>query len=577
MAFDAIVTKAIATELQLLSGARIDKIFEPDKNRVILGFYLNGINYALNICIDPKNYRVNLTTNLKKNSKEAPNFCMVLRKHLIGLHIKNIITNNLERIITIEFEGFDEIDDIISKKLVIELMGKHCNIILLDDENIIIDSLRHINSENSLRTILPHIKYISPKTDKYNFLECLEFKDFYNKLPSNIDILNISSIISSLFNGISKSFLDESINQLNIKEVNIKTLETLYNYINEIINNTDNLKLKFQNIFDDKKNVKDYFLTVSKDYTPFSLNFFIDDFYYKKETAYNFKTYRDSILKMILEILKKYKKRLYNIDEKLKSCDNMQIYKLYGELIIANLYKIKDNNLEFITLENYYNNNEEITIPLDKRFSASLNAKNYFKKYNKLKNTLEVVTNQKQETLKELDYIESIVYELENCKTIEEVSQIYEEISENVIFKEKTNKYKKQKNIKVKKTNLTKNKEISFNPLKYSIGEFTLLVGRNNKENDYLTLKYANNSDLWFHTKDIHGSHAILLLRDTNIVPNEVLVKCAEITAYHSKARNSSNAPVDYCYVKFVKKPKLAKPGMVIYSNNKTLYVKPKI
>lgn len=577
MAFDAIVTKAIATELQLLSGARIDKIFEPDKNEVILGFYLNGINYALNICIDPQNYRVNLTTNLKKNSKEAPNFCMVLRKHLIGLHIKNIITNNLERIITIEFEGFDEIDDIISKKLVIELMGKHCNIILLDDENIIIDSLRHINSENSLRTILPHIKYISPKTDKYNFLECLEFKDFYNKLPSNIDILNISSIISSLFNGISKSFLDESINQLNIKEVNIKTLETLYNYINEIINNTDNLKLKFQNIFDDKKNVKDYFLTVSKDYTPFSLNFFIDDFYYKKETAYNFKTYRDSILKMILEILKKYKKRLYNIDEKLKSCDNMQIYKLYGELIIANLYKIKDNNLEFITLENYYNNNEEITIPLDKRFSASLNAKNYFKKYNKLKNTLEVVTNQKQETLKELDYIESIVYELENCKTIEEVSQIYEEISENVIFKERTNKYKKQKNIKVKKTNLTKNKEISFNPLKYSIGEFTLLVGRNNKENDYLTLKYANNSDLWFHTKDIHGSHAILLLRDTNIVPNEVLVKCAEITAYHSKARNSSNAPVDYCYVKFVKKPKLAKPGMVIYSNNKTLYVKPKI
>ena len=122
MAFDAIVTKAIATELQLLSGARIDKIFEPDKNRVILGFYLNGINYALNICIDPKNYRVNLTTNLKKNSKEAPNFCMVLRKHLIGLHIKNIITNNLERIITIEFEGFDEIDDIISKKLVIVLI-----------------------------------------------------------------------------------------------------------------------------------------------------------------------------------------------------------------------------------------------------------------------------------------------------------------------------------------------------------------------------------------------------------------------------------------------------------------------
>lgn len=172
MAFDGIVTKAICCELQQLSGARIDKVFEPDKNTIILGFYLNGTNYALNICTNSQYYRINLTTHSKPNPLNAPNFCMLLRKNLIGLRIKNIITSNLERVVTIEFEGFDDVDDIITKKLIIELMGKHCNIILVDENNIIIDSLRHINSENNnTRTIVPHSKYIYPVTDKYNFLD----------------------------------------------------------------------------------------------------------------------------------------------------------------------------------------------------------------------------------------------------------------------------------------------------------------------------------------------------------------------------------------------------------------------
>ena len=168
MAFDGIVTKAIVSELNFLSGARIDKIYQPNNNNIILGMYLNGLNYALNISIDSSNYRINLTTYHKTNPKVAPNFCMVLRKHLIGLHIKNIITNDLERIITIEFEGFDDIDDIIVKKLIIELMGKHCNVILLEESNIIIDSLRHINNENANRIIVPHVKYTYPKTNKIN-------------------------------------------------------------------------------------------------------------------------------------------------------------------------------------------------------------------------------------------------------------------------------------------------------------------------------------------------------------------------------------------------------------------------
>lgn len=563
MPFDGIVTKAIASELQQLSGARTDKIFQPNSNNVILGFYLDKTNYALNICTDPNNYRIHLTTHPKPNPQTAPNFCMVLRKHLIGLHIKNIITNNLERIVTIEFEGFDDIDDIITKKLVIELMGKHCNIILLDDNNSIIDSLRHINNKDSTHIVIPHIKYAYPSTKKLNFLECIDFKDF----RKNITYTHTSELpicISNTFNGISKNFVQFIMNKLETTD-----LEKIYFYLKEIISNTDSLNLKFE------MTDKNYFLIPSKNDRNFSLNFFIDDFYYQKESSEDLKSYRNSVLKLILSTLKKYNKRLQNINEKLENCENMDTYQLYGELITANLYRIPNENMSQIKLENYYDNNKLIAIPLDSKYTPNINAKRYFKKYNKLKNALEIVTLQKKETLEELDYIESIVYELESATSVQEVSEIFDEISEHDIFKDRTNILKRRKPTKIKKSNLTKNKKVSFNPLKYTIDDFTLLVGRNNKENDYLTLKYAKKTDLWFHTKDIHGSHAILLLNGQT-PSNNILVKCAEITACHSKAKLSSNVPVDICEVKYVKKPNGAKPGMVIYTNYSTLYVDPK-
>ena len=584
MAFDGIVTKAITSELQQLIGGRIDKVYEPDKNTILIGFYLNGSNYALNISTNSQNYRLHLTTHPKPNPKTALNFCMLLRKNLIGLRIKNIIATNLERVITIEFEGFDDIDDIITKKLIIELMGRHCNIILVDENNIIIDSLRHIySSTNELtRDIIPHVKYIYPSTNKLNFLEVSNFNDFSSKLNLDFNktlVSNLPMYISNVFNGISKSFINNIISKLEIdisSNVNTNILETIYNYINDIVMCSNSLDLGFDIIKDSNGNIKDYVLTKKKSTEPFSLNFFVDDYYFNKESSEEFKIYRNSISKLILSTLKKYKKRLFNINEKLKECDNMDTYKLYGELITANLYRIPNSNTDKLQLENYYDNNSIITIPLDKRYSPSHNAKLFFKKYNKLKNALVIVGEQKQETIKDLDYIESVIYELEACSTIDDITNIFEEISESSVFKEKTDKYKEKKNPKIKKSKLTKNKNVNFNPIKYKIENYTFLVGRNNTENDYLTLKYAKKTDLWFHTKDIHGSHCILVLNNGPLPDNDILVKCAEITAYHSKAKNSSNVPVDICQVKFVKKPNGSKPGMVIYKNNKTINVNPK-
>ena len=420
MAFDGIVTKAITSELSQLAGARIDKVFEPNINTIVLGMYQNGINYALNICIDSQYCRINLTTHQKSNPQVAPNFCMLLRKNLIGLKLKNIITFDLERLIILEFEGFDDLDDIISKKLVIELMGKHSNIILLDDSNIIIDSLRHIKEiDENFRDILPHTKYSFPTSDKLSFLELKDFEDFKQHLiassKDSILVDELPSKIANTFNGISKSFINAIIKKLNIIDITDDSLKRIFDYTNKIIANIGTDNLSFETIKNTDGMVKDYFL-VSENISnqPFKLNFFIDDFYFNKETNEQFKNYRNTLLKLILDTFKKYKKRLYNIDEKLKECADMDKYRLYGELITSNLYRIPNKNVDKVELENYNDNNAKITINLDKRFLPSINAKRFFKKYSKLKNALVIVSEQKADTLKELDYIESVVYDLEN-------------------------------------------------------------------------------------------------------------------------------------------------------------------
>lgn len=586
MAFDGIVTKSITKELKNIIGYKIDKVYEPDKNTVTLGLYGKSSNLMLLICISSNNCRISLTSHPQKNPSTAPNFCMLLRKYLIGLKIKNIYTIDLERIVFIDLENNENPNKPICRKLIIELMGKHSNIILTDSNNIIIDSMRHTSTlENSNRDIYPTARYIFPESTKYSFLELNTFDDFYNAIEPklieyisenslNIENLNVSNfmidkIISNTFNGISLSFIQNILSKLNIKEISKNNLELIYNKINEILSSS------FLDIFL-AENQKDYYLYTSniENESPFNLNYKIDDFYFEKETSELFKNYRNSILHLILATLKKYEKRLENIDNKLSECNNMDTFRLYGELITSNLYHIPNRNVNSIEVENYYDNNSPITIPLDQKYLPSYNAKRYFKKYNKLKNALAIVNVQKDETIRDIDYIESVIYELDNAKSIDDLGAIYDEISENGLFSDKLKVKSSSKKASNKKAKpMTKNKLTSFNPLKYVIDGYTVLVGRNNKENDYLTCKFANKNDIWFHTKDIHGSHVILKTNPNEIVPDNVLFEVAKLTAKHSKAKNSSHIPVDFCKVSFVKKPSGSKPGYVIYSNNKTLYV----
>ncbi len=566
MAFDGIVTKAITHEFKnILISGKIDKIHQPDKNTIVLGIYSNSVHYALNICIDAHNCRINLTTKSKQNPLVAPNFCMLLRKHLIGGKISNIEMYGLERLVKINIETINDFNEIEIKSLIIELMGKHSNVILTNNKNIIIDALRHIYATDTIyRDILPSRTYNLPTSEKLDYYKTNDiYSIFQNSFPLSVE--EFAKLFANTFIGFSLSFVKFAIEKCNITTIDKENILKLEKYINDIL--TFPNTLHFTEIYKNNK-LSDFVLNIGNtESTELSLNNFIDNFYFNRETVENFTTYKNNALKLVTDSQKKLLNRLNSINNKLKDCDEKDKYRLYGELITSNLYKLSNTHTDYIELENYYDNNNLIKIPLDKKYSPSINAKHYFKKYTKLKNAFQIVSVQKNETETELNYIDSIIYEIESASSLVEVQEILDEISENLINKRKFSTKKNNKKI-TKKKNQTK----QYSPLHFNIDNFEVYVGKNNKENDWLTFTFANKNDIWLHTKDIQGSHVIIKTAGQNISDN-TLVKCAKLAVEHSKAKLSSNVPVDYCKVQYVKKPNGAKPGMVIFTNNKTISV----
>ena len=621
MAFDGITLNAVVNELQILKGAKVNSINQPDKNSIVISVY-NGNNFAINIDTSANNYRIHLTTHSRKNPLNALNFCMCLRKQLNRAKIDSIYMKDLERICYIKFSTYNEMNDLVNKTLIIELMGKYSNMILVNENFKIIDALKkfdnfdvlnHSENFDSLkkeksndglieksRGIMPGREYIEPVDEKYNFKKTSENE--FIEIIEKSSYKTLESAIPNLFTGISKLFVQNMINTLELTNtISRKSLKNIYEYINEIIDcgNSSNLKLiinknnysvgteerendknsatKFNEKENNDLNINKDNYSCEEDENIFKINFELDDFYNNKIEKELFTNYRNGLLKILENTLDKLTKKLYNINEKVELCKKKDYYKIYGELLIANIYRLKNVNtiqnektLE-VQVENYYDNNKKINIPINPKISISKNAENYFKKYDKMKRTLDVVNKQKEQTNKELNYLSTIIDELDTCTTISDINEVYEEVSENILFNEVSN-HKKYKSGKVKKEDT----QMLLNYLKFKVDDYDVLVGKNNKQNDYITLHVANDTDYWFHTKDIHGSH--LILRCNGVTPKlETIKKCAEIAAYHSKAKFSSHVPVDYTQIKNVKKPKGAVPGYVIYKNNKTIYVTPQI
>ena len=557
--YDGVTTKAVVEELDsCLKNAKINRVMQPTKNDIILETYKNGKRFYLEISTVPDNCRVCLTSYLKENPQNAYNFCMLLRKHLNSSRILEISNFDLERTIEMKFETHNELNDIEIKRLYIQIMSRQSNVILTNEKRVIIDTLKHFDGDN--RELLPaHIFRFAPIL-KTSFIDLETFSDFLDLISENGEEL-LSQKLPEIFIGFSKNFVLYTIQRLEIdnKEYSYKDLEKLYNYLKDFFIKIDTNKVSAVEFG------KDYTIALEPKKENLQINKFLDEFYYKKEQRDLITQSKNNLLRVVSNSLKKVYKKLENINQKLKECEDMEKYRLYGELLTANLYKINSNqNLDKIDVFNYYDNSE-ITIKLDNRVSVSKNIEKFFKKYNKLKNTLAIVTEQKKETQKEIDYIESIIFSLENAKYMQDISEIYEEVSNNLVVKRDFNKFNQIRNNK-------KGKEIKIESI--NILGFKVYVGKNNMQNEYLTLKFADRNDLWFHAQKIHGSHVILKTDGKEDIPEEVIYECAKLAKENSKAKNAVNVPVDYCLVKFVRRIPNGKSGMVNYTNFNTIFVK---
>ncbi len=555
MAFDGIILKSLVSDFKnKLIGARVNKILQPSKFEVIFNLY-NKENYALDICIHPNYYRMCLTNYTKPNPTNALNFCMLLRKYLSNAKIKDINSYDLDRIVHIDFEGNNEVKDILNFSLIIELMGRRSNIILLNEKGFIIDSIKHVITSD--REVLPARFYSMPQVQKKSFLELKSFDEFYS-IVSNENYNNLVEFLSNSFTGFNNTFINNVFNTLNInvETKNYDEIKQIYDYIKELISSfgTDKISVKPLE--------KDYTIELSSENT--DINKFIDDYYYNKEAEDIFSSAKNNLSKLILTALKKSSKKLENINDKLKSCENMDIYKLYGELLTANLYKFTGEHADpQVTVENYYDNNKPVTISLDTSISYSKNVEKFYKKYNKLKNTLSIVTVQKKETELELEYIESIIYSISTATTLEDIEEIHNEFSEN----EQMKKYNYKS---FQKLNSDNNLTSKLN--KFIINNYEVYIGKNNKQNDYLSLHFASKSDMWFHAQGFHGAHVIL--KTNGKIPDEdTIFKCAQLAKQNCKASLERNVSVDYTYIKYVKKHPSGKTGMVTYTNYKTIIV----
>ncbi len=572
MAFDGLSIANIISELKdNLIGGKVDKIYQPEKDECILQIRNKGLSYKLLLTANASNPRIHFTNIQKQNPLTAPLFCMVLRKYLANGKIIDIIQPNFERIVNIQIESINELGDYSIKTLVFEIMGKHSNIILLNEHNIILESIKHISKDkSSIREVLPTREYCLPpnqnkknplNTTKQEFLTIFENIDLQKAIYKNYT--GISPILATEICNLAS--LDPGLSAMSLNDADINILFEKFEYVFNFVKQNN---FAPQLILDKNDNIFEFTsfeFSIFKDYKKQFFNNFSEllEFFYKnRDLKYRLNQKTQDLKKIVMQNIERCIKKKTLQQKILKDIEDRNTLKLYGELITANIYAIK-KGMDKIKLNNFYAENfEEIEIKLDTNLTPAENAQKYFKKYNKAKRTFEATQIQIKQNEDKLKYLESVLNFIENCKEEQDIKEIRQELYTEGFLKKQTSKNNK------------KNEQKST-PMHYiSSDGFHIYVGKNNTQNDYLTLKFAKANDIWLHTKEIPGSHVIIVLEGKQLT-NTALNEAANLAAYYSKAKNSSLVPVDYTPKKFVKKPNGAKAGMVIYEKNKTAYITP--
>ncbi|PXW92584.1 putative ribosome quality control (RQC) complex YloA/Tae2 family protein [Streptohalobacillus salinus] len=555
MAFDGIVTRVLADELdEALTSGRIMKIYQPTETELILTIRAKGKNHQLLLSSHPVYARMHLTNDRYTNPTEPPMFCMLLRKHIAGSFIESVHQHENERMIKINVRGKNEIGDDIKKQLIVEIMGKHSNILLIDEEKgHILDAIKHVSpNQNRHRTLLPGQPYIyPPEQDKVNpFI--LSETEIKAQLPEKIEPM----AFVSTFMGVSPMFEQSLFIDEDAADAAI---------ISQFITYIQCVKSKTVDPVIHHGKKEDFYVfdlatfTSEKEHIA-SVNALLDIFYSDKADRDLVKQKASDLIRILKNERDKNVRKIKKQQQSLQKADRAEYFQRQGELLTAHLHLVNQGDTTVNVVDYYDENQASIAIELNPNKTPSENAQAFYKTYQKLKTSKEKLAKEIRKANKDIAYLDQLIEQVEKAR-VEDIEEIREELVEEGYLKKKS----------TKKNHKKKNKKPTPDQF-YAPDGTPILVGKNNKQNEYLTMKLAHRRDLWFHTKDIPGSHVVI--RGENPT-EETILAAAKLAAYFSKAQQSSSVPVDYTEIRHVKKPNGAKPGFVTYDHQQTAFVTP--
>lgn len=571
MALDGITLGLVKKELgTYLIGSKIDKVHQPSKNELVFILRTRNGGYRLYLSCDGQSPRVHMTRYNLENPKVPPMICMLLRKRLLGAVLTDIKQVRNDRILIFEFDGTTDIGDKTKYYVICEIMGQRSNIIICDIDYKIIDAIKRVDEEkSSVREILPGLKYeLPPIPEKYDILTDGAEKVLEETLkrPEKMLSKSVLDTVEGVSPIVSREIAHRTVfgdkqtgMLLDIeKERLLAEIEAVKNEISEnkfyMLCSVDGTPFDFS-----FANIRQYGnALIKKEYD--SISELLDDFYFEKDRINRTKRKASDLFKILNSAVERTSRKINNRRLELEKSENREQLRIYAELITANQYRLTEKSSVY-TVENYYDNCNSVDIPVNPALSAQQNAQKYFKEYKKAANAEKLLHNLIEDGEQELIYLDTVLDNLARAVSDREITEIREELEKGGY-------------VKVKKGNKQK-KEKPLPPIEFKSSDgFTILVGRNNVQNDTLTLKTAKNYDMWLHVQKHAGSHTVIIA-DKKEITETAIFDAACIAAYHSKAKDSTSVAVDYTLIKNVKKPVGAKPGKVIYNTYNTVYVTP--
>ncbi len=573
MALDGIFLRHIKNEIESAAlGARVSQVYQPNRDELVLNLRTFEGAKKLLLSARANSPRINFCTETPENPAQPPMFCMLLRKRLGAGKLAAVRQEGCDRILFLDFECVNELGDLVKLTLACEIMGMYSNIIVVNGENgVIIDALKRVDlTMSSQRPVLPNVKYeLPPAQDKLNILttDAKEIADRLRKLEAEMPL---SKALLSVIQGVSPIIC---------RELEYRVLEGATNRLegalfDKLVAELESLKKLTEGCLgkpcivyrEDGKPMDAAFMPIEqyrgflKTREPESFSGALESFYRERDFRERMRVKTQSLVKLLSNTRERISRKIIKQQTELAQCADREGLRIRGDLLQANLYKIA-RGAEYAEVENFYDEGGgTLRIKLNPAISPAANAQKYYKDYQKAKNAEIALAEQLEKGKSELEYVESVLDEVDRAENERELAQIREELTEQGYLKRQKSKQRQAAQLP---------------PLEFESGDgFKIYVGRNNLQNDKLTLKTAAKTDMWLHTKDIHGSHVIIVCNGKQ-PSEEAILAAARLAAYHSKARNSTNVPVDYTLVKHVSKPNGAKPGMVIYTDNKTVYVEP--